>query len=153
MAAGIRFFMGGTASVPSHFAGYRLGAGDAGLSFAPPEAGADCPAVADGAAEGCTVVAGDGAAEDGAAAAAEEGVVAGETLAEGFAEDSGEAELAGLVEVCGDPDGTGEAAVEGVTAGVALCTSLSRIPTRRAALCLAVRTVKSNVTPKKIQPR
>src|SRR6266446_6576170 len=37
------------------FAGYRLGAGDAGFSSAPPEAGADCPAVADGVAEDCTV--------------------------------------------------------------------------------------------------
>jgi hypothetical protein len=135
------------------FAGYRLGAGDAGFSSAPPEAGADCPAVADGAAEDCTEAAGEGVAED-CTVAAGAGAVAAETLAEGFAEASGEAELAGLADACGDPDGTtGEAPVEGVTAGVALRTSLSRIPTRRPALCLAVRTVKSNVTPKKMQPR
>jgi hypothetical protein len=126
-----------------------LDEGDAGFCSEAAGPGEDRSAPGDGATEDCTEAEGEGTAED-CADAAGDGVVAAETLAEGFAEDSGEAELA---EACGDPDGTGEAAVEGVTAGAALRTSLSRIPTRRPALSLAVRTVKSNVTPKKMHPK
>jgi hypothetical protein len=76
-----------------------------------------------------------------------------ERVAGGLAEDSVEEEFGGLTEAWGDPDGIGEAAASGVAAGVALRTSLSSMPTRRPALCLAVSTVNSNVTPKKMQPR
>jgi hypothetical protein len=78
---------------------------------------------------------------------------AGETLADGLAKDSGEGELTGLAEIWGDTDAIGEGAVEGVIAGFALRTSLSSMPTRRPMLSLAVSTVNSNVTPKKMQPR
>ena len=46
-----------------------------------------------------------------------------------------------------------EAVVLGVPEVVVLRTSFSRTPTRRSTLCLAVSTVSSNVTAKKMQPR
>jgi hypothetical protein len=105
-----------------------------------------------GAGEEGADAAGDGAAVEGAGAAGD-GAAVEETLADGFAKDSGEGELTGLVEIWGDADEIGEAAVEGVVAGLALRTSLSSMPTRRPMLSLAVSTVNSNVTPKKMQPR
>jgi hypothetical protein len=111
----------------------------------------------------------DGAGEAGAALAAavgEDSVVTlgeGETDPEGVADDSGLAEVAGVVETAALADAWGEAAAAGevVTAGevvafgsaAAFRTSLSRTPTLRSLLCLAVSTVRSKVSPKKIHPR
>ena len=104
-----------------------------------------------------TLAAGAGAdpvASLGDAATDAEGVT--EDLA--AAEDSGEAEAAGDEEVeapgdaCGAPVAAGETVAFGVAEAAALRTSFSRTPTR-PALCLAVSTVSSKVSAKKIQPR
>ena len=105
-----------------------------------------------------TLAAGAGAdlvASLGDAAADAEGVA--EDLA--AAEDSGEAEAAGVEEAeapgdaCGAPVAPGEAVAFVVAEAAALRTSFSRTPTRRSTLCLAVSTVSSNVSAKKMQPR
>jgi hypothetical protein len=93
----------------------------------------------------------------------------GETDPEAVAEDSGLEEAAGVAEAVALTDAWGEAATAGVdvvageaaTAGdvdgfgkaAALRTSLSRTPTLRSLLCLAVSTVRSKVSPKKIHPK
>jgi hypothetical protein len=100
-----------------------------------------------------TLAAGAGAdpvASLGDAAADAEGAAA--------AEDSGEAEAAGVEEAeapgdaCGALVAAAEAVAFGVAEAAALRTSFSRTPTR-PALCLAVSTVSSKVSAKKIQPR
>ena len=105
-----------------------------------------------------TLAAGAGVDPDAAlgdATAEAEGVA--EDLA--AAEDSGEAEAAGVEEVeapgdaCGAPVAAGEAVAFGVAEPAALRTSFSSTPTRRSTLCLAISTVSSKVTPKKMQPR
>ena len=101
-----------------------------------------------------TLAAGAGAdpvASLGDAAADAEGAAA--------AEDSGEAEAAGVEEAeapgdaCGALVAAAEAVAFGVAEAAALRTSFSRTPTRRSTLCLAVSTVSSNVSAKKMQPR
>ncbi len=106
------------------------------------------------------------------AAVGEDSVVTlgeGETDPEGVVEGSGLEEAAGVAETVTPADAWGEAAAAGeaavvgeaTTAGevvvfgkaAALRTSLSRTPTLRLLLCLAVRTVRSKVSPKKIHPR
>ena len=97
----------------------------------------------------------DPVASLGDAAADAEGVA--EDL--GAAEDSGEAEAAGDAEAeapgdaCGAPVAAEEAVAFGVAEAAALRTSFSRTPTRRSTLCLAVSTVSSKVSAKKMQPR
>jgi len=83
----------------------------------------------------------------------------GEADAPGVAEERGVVEVAGVAETatladaCGEPATAGEAVIFGVGEAAALRTSLSRTPTRRSMLCLAVRTVRSKVRPKKLHPR
>jgi hypothetical protein len=92
-----------------------------------------------------------GAAEvdEESAVAAGEGAGVEATLGEA----SGEEETEGLTDAWTVADGTGETAFSGLAAGVAFRTSFSSKPTRRTALCLAVRTVNNKVAPKKIHPR
>ena len=85
----------------------------------------------------------------------------GEGVAEelGVAEDSGETEAAGVEEAeapgdaWGAPVTAGEAVAFGLGEAAALRTSFSRTPTRRSTLCLAVSTVSSKVSAKKMKPR
>ena len=97
----------------------------------------------------------DPVASLGDATAEEEGVAEDRAAAE----DSGEADAAGVEEAeargdaCRAPVARGEAVAFGVAAAAALRTSFSSTPTRRSTLCLAISTVSSKVTPKKMQPR
>ena len=95
------------------------------------------------------------AAGEGAVAAGEGAVAAGEGagVEERLREASGEEETEGLTDAWTVADGFGEMALSGLAAGVAFRTSFSSRPTRRPALCLAVRTVNNKVAPKKIHPR
>jgi len=107
-----------------------------------------CCGNAGGAGDGCFTLK-TGAGVDSVAALGD-----GEADAEAPVEDSREAEAAGvaeavvLVEACGAP-----AVAFDVAEAAALRTSFSRTPTRRSTLCLAVSTVSSSVTAKKMQPR
>jgi hypothetical protein len=78
-------------------------------------------------------------------------------VAAGVAETVTLAEAWGEAAAAGDAAMAGEAATAGEVAGfgkaAALRTSLSRMPTLRSLLCLAVSTVRSKVSPKKIHPR
>ena len=99
--------------------------------------------------EGLDFSAAAGAADEESAVAAGEGAGVEETLREA----SGEEETEGLTDAWTVADGFGEMAFSGLAAGVAFRTSFSSRPTRRPALCLAVRTVNNKVAPKKIHPR
>ena len=98
---------------------------------------------------------------DAPGVAEERGVVAVAGVAEaaGVAEERGAADAAGVAETAtladawGEPAAAGEVVIFGVGEAAALRTSLSRTPTRRSMLCLAVRTVRSKVRPKKLHPR
>jgi len=74
-------------------------------------------------------------------------------VAEGvaLADSWGEAAAAGIAVVAGEAATAGE--VVGFGKAAALRTSLSRTPTLRSLLCLAVSTVRSKVSPKKIHPK
>jgi hypothetical protein len=126
-------------------AGYGFGEG---LVFSAAAGGAD---------EESAGAAGEGAAATGeGAAAAGEGAAAtgeGAGVEETLREASGEEETEGLTDAWTVADGIGEMALSGLAAGVAFRTSFSSRPTRRPALCLAVRTVNNKVAPKKIHPR
>ena len=126
--------------------------------------GLDFSGAAGAADEESAVAAGEGAAAtgEGAAAAGEGAAAAGEGAAatgegagveETLREASGEEETEGLTDAWTVADGIGEMALSGLAAGVAFRTSFSSRPTRRPALCLAVRTVNNKVAPKKIHPR
>src|SRR5215472_9951565 len=119
-----------TSALRSHFA---CGVRNAGYGFGE---GLDFSAAAAGADEESAVAAGEGAGVE-------------ETLREA----SGEEETVGLTDAWTVADGIGETALSGLAAGVAFRTSFSSRPTRRPALCLAVRTVNNKVAPKKIHPR
>ena len=106
--------------------------------------------------EGLDFSAAAGAADEESAVAAGEGAVAageGAGVEETLREASGEEETEGLTDAWTVADGFGEMALSGLAAGVAFRTSFSSKPTRRPALCLAVRTVNNKVAPKKIHPR
>jgi hypothetical protein len=72
-------------------------------------------------------------------------------LALGLAAAEAEADPPGVTAAAGVDEASGEGLA--VTTGFAFRASLSRTPARRSMLCLAVRKVSSNVTPKKIAPR
>jgi hypothetical protein len=119
---------------------YCCGDGDAG--------GGGCATLAAGtgadpvASLGDAAVEADGDAEDPAVA-----------LDSGDAEVIGVEEAEGAAEACVAPVVAGDTVACGVAEAAAFRTSFSRTPTRRSMLCLAVSTVSSNVTAKKMQPR
>jgi hypothetical protein len=102
--------------------------------------------------EGETDADADGVAED---SGLEEAAGVAKVLA--LADAWGEPAAAGLAAVAGEAATTGGAPAAGDVVGfgkaAALRTSLSRTPTLRSLLCLAVSTVRSKVSPKKIHPR
>jgi hypothetical protein len=81
------------------------------------------------------------------------GVAWGETvgLASVLAATEAEADAPGETEAAGVDEANGVGLA--VATGFAFRASFSRTPARRSMLCLAVRKVSSNVTPKKIAPR